>query len=409
MGGATVFDRRPNAPDLPAVQLPPPQFHSMNPFHKPAYQPSTTLTSVGNLLTPPSNSSADGISPSSGISSSAPLSSHGAVQAYTPNGTGGMWPPPSTTGSTPYGYQSSGTPVSFPSGRALFSPSLNSIVGGTRSPAASDSLPPPPFEIPQYSQSMPMSAPTSYSQHQGYNPGVHGQHTPVSAPVTQASPVSAQDAFARPPPTPTYYTQQQSSTSSQHGYSYSGPSPVQQSPMTSNPLKMSPVNQHGSIPPLQSHSTQQYSQHRPYSYPMNQPVLSNVANPNGQLTLVGGGMPHGMMQGFNSGHAAQMHQLYGHHPQQPNAQNDRPFRCDQCPQSFNRNHDLKRHKRIHLAVKPFPCGHCDKSFSRKDALKRHVLVKGCGNKTASTAEVKEIDPSQSPEPKSESTGHSPHQ
>jgi uncharacterized Zn-finger protein len=40
-----------------------------------------------------------------------------------------------------------------------------------------------------------------------------------------------------------------------------------------------------------------------------------------------------------------------------------------CPQSFNRNHDLKRHKRIHLAVKPFPCTNCEKSFSRKDALK----------------------------------------
>lgn len=48
---------------------------------------------------------------------------------------------------------------------------------------------------------------------------------------------------------------------------------------------------------------------------------------------------------------------------------DRPFKCDQCPQSFNRNHDLKRHKRIHLAVKPYPCGECEKSFSRKDALK----------------------------------------
>ncbi|KAK9477825.1 hypothetical protein V1514DRAFT_282013 [Lipomyces japonicus] len=58
---------------------------------------------------------------------------------------------------------------------------------------------------------------------------------------------------------------------------------------------------------------------------------------------------------------------------------DRPFKCDQCPQSFNRNHDLKRHKRIHLDVKPFPCPNCDKSFSRKDALKRHSLVKGCGS------------------------------
>jgi uncharacterized Zn-finger protein len=70
--------------------------------------------------------------------------------------------------------------------------------------------------------------------------------------------------------------------------------------------------------------------------------------------------------------------MYGHHPGPQQAQNDRPFKCDQCPQSFNRNHDLKRHKRIHLAVKPFPCGHCEKSFSRKDALKRHILVKGCG-------------------------------
>lgn len=60
-----------------------------------------------------------------------------------------------------------------------------------------------------------------------------------------------------------------------------------------------------------------------------------------------------------------------------NSFSNRPFKCDQCFQSFNRNHDLKRHKRIHLAVKPFPCPSCKKSFSRKDALKRHILVKGC--------------------------------
>jgi hypothetical protein len=53
----------------------------------------------------------------------------------------------------------------------------------------------------------------------------------------------------------------------------------------------------------------------------------------------------------------------------PNAQTDRPFRCDECLQSFNRNHDLKRHKRIHEAVRPFPCDFCSKSFSRKEALK----------------------------------------
>ncbi|KAK9365263.1 hypothetical protein V1509DRAFT_633649 [Lipomyces kononenkoae] len=73
--------------------------------------------------------------------------------------------------------------------------------------------------------------------------------------------------------------------------------------------------------------------------------------------------------------------LHQHIPQQQPHQvppQERPFKCDQCPQSFNRNHDLKRHKRIHLDVKPFPCPNCDKTFSRKDALKRHTLVKGCG-------------------------------
>jgi hypothetical protein len=107
------------------------------------------------------------------------------------------------------------------------------------------------------------------------------------------------------------------------------------------------------------------------------------------------------MPGFNSGHAAAMPHFMGHPQHQQPAANDRPFKCDQCPQSFNRNHDLKRHKRIHLAVKPFPCNHCDKSFSRKDALKvcpghyidecmewmlmseqRHILVKGCGKAAA---------------------------
>jgi len=92
--------------------------------------------------------------------------------------------------------------------------------------------------------------------------------------------------------------------------------------------------------------------------------------------------------------------MYGHHPGQQQQQNDRPFKCDQCPQSFNRNHDLKRHKRIHLAVKPFPCGHCEKSFSRKDALKRHILVKGCGKSPTNGTSNANGD-SQSPVDKSE--------
>ncbi|ROT37541.1 hypothetical protein SODALDRAFT_340774 [Sodiomyces alkalinus F11] len=113
-------------------------------------------------------------------------------------------------------------------------------------------------------------------------------------------------------------------------------------------------------------------QYQTYSMQMPVPVVTNIGGPGGPLA---------MMQGVHFagfGHHPAAHHFYGHGraPIQP----DRPFKCDQCPTAFNRNHDLKRHKRIHLAVKPFPCDYCDKSFSRKDALKRHVLVKGCGQK-----------------------------
>jgi uncharacterized Zn-finger protein len=87
------------------------------------------------------------------------------------------------------------------------------------------------------------------------------------------------------------------------------------------------------------------------------------------MQMVGGmNMPGGYQPQHMGNH------MYIGHPGQQQQQNDRPFKCDSCPQSFNRNHDLKRHKRIHLAIKPFPCGHCEKSFSRKDALKVRTIA-----------------------------------
>ncbi|KAI0798556.1 hypothetical protein BC629DRAFT_1285792 [Irpex lacteus] len=49
---------------------------------------------------------------------------------------------------------------------------------------------------------------------------------------------------------------------------------------------------------------------------------------------------------------------------------DRPFKCTSCPASFARNHDLKRHVKLHDRT-AWKCLGCDKVFSRRDAIKRH--------------------------------------
>ncbi|PVV03907.1 hypothetical protein BB560_001598 [Smittium megazygosporum] len=96
----------------------------------------------------------------------------------------------------------------------------------------------------------------------------------------------------------------------------------------------------------------------------------------------------------------------------------RPFKCPTCDQSFSRNHDLKRHVKIHTGVKPYKCKRCNKSFGRSDALKRHGMVKRCrmlekanklkqenaasGNKDKS----KKNEPSSGPKQASKTTGKS---
>nr|KAJ3403733.1 hypothetical protein HK105_004017 [Polyrhizophydium stewartii] len=57
--------------------------------------------------------------------------------------------------------------------------------------------------------------------------------------------------------------------------------------------------------------------------------------------------------------------------------NPKPFKCEMCASTFSRNHDLKRHVRIHLGIRPYRCDLCGKSFTRMDALHRHTSVRGC--------------------------------
>ncbi|MCJ1466218.1 hypothetical protein MMC07_004837 [Pseudocyphellaria aurata] len=437
--GSSLTARRSATSNLPNFELPPPpklvqKYHAYTNGNSNTMngQPAAAAVSVGNLLTPPTNIPGDSLSPiSSGVNSVSPAGA--GVTSYT---SSSYWPPHSGTAPIPYSFSTgTGTPQAWQAplnplfsgnARGLFSPSLGSLVRGSSSPAT-EGLPPPPYDLnqlPPFPGSTPMSMSTpanlpAISNQQALAQTYMNVQSAVPASTAQTSPVNAPDSYLqRPPPTPSYYAgSQPSSTPQQTNFpTFATASPVQQSPIGVAPpgSRMSNGAQAPGMQPATLQQSNQYGRPYPsYSLPtingsgMTGPIMSNVHSPGGQMAMIGtmshhglpGGISSGMMAGFNSGHSAQMHQMYG--PQQT-PHNERPFKCDQCPQSFNRNHDLKRHKRIHLAVKPFPCGHCEKSFSRKDALKRHILVKGCGKNQSALATSKDQD-SLSPVDKSEVT------
>lgn len=411
----SLTQRRPAANNLPNFELPAPFPHQLQQkFSLPQLHAAQQTTSVGggNLLTPPSTVPGDALSPVSSILNSATSSAHGMSSNYNYG-----WPP-LNTGLTPLmGTASGNTPQPWPGAlnpvKGLFSPSLAGSLprADSNSPTAGEGLPPPPYDLnalPPLPSSMSMGAPGNLpalaAQQQATMQAILNQNqnqqtqTPMSATGTQSSPVHGTEPYSqRPQSTPgTFYSHSQPSSAQQSTFPpfNNQSSPVQQSPMSAPPQgsRISPMSAQSATfpPPGNSFARSSYAPYLPaMSAPaqLQGPIMSNMHNPGnpmGMMGMQGHGLPGALMTGYNSGHAAQLQQqMYGT-PQQT-SHNERPFKCDQCPQSFNRNHDLKRHKRIHLAVKPFPCGWCEKSFSRKDALKvcspdcmlSHLLLTSC--------------------------------
>jgi hypothetical protein len=86
---------------------------------------------------------------------------------------------------------------------------------------------------------------------------------------------------------------------------------------------------------------------------------------------------------------SRLYNLRGH---QRNHSSHRPFRCIACPASFARNHDLKRHLKLHDKT-AWRCEGCNKVFSRRDAIKRHktgIKNRGPKSEICLVAEVTEV-------------------
>lgn len=357
----------------------------------PFLQPILPQVSGRNHLTSTSGVS-DSISPpSSSLNSSSSQSPHTGITQY--NSQNG-WSVPNTSSYT-YGSITSGVQPSAMSSnysRHLYSPSVPGAPGGpgqpsygtrgSQPPATADSLAPPydnvnhPFPMSMagaatshssFATQPPHSQHSQHPQHsQHLQHGILSPHT--TQPPSPALTASA-DNYTRAPPTASYYTAS-SSTPQQPpfpAFPPPHPSPSQLSSTTGGgPTRAIPSlsSQHhasmGTLPPY-GNRHYNYSTPVPNMGPM---VLSNMGNPGGQMHLMGTANP--LSPYHHAGHGLPHHSMYAG---PPNAQQDRPYRCDTCHISFNRNHDLKRHKRIHLAIKPYPCVYCDKAFSRKDALR----------------------------------------
>ena len=135
---------------------------------------------------------------------------------------------------------------------------------------------------------------------------------------------------------------------------------------SSMPQTYNDVNEYNNY----SNYNSNYDQHGYYN--VNQlPVSTHLFNPSSQQFSTNNQIKRSVNHNSNVAGGNYLH--------------EKPFRCSICNQDFSRNHDLKRHQRIHTEVKPF-IGICGKAFSRKDALKRHLLVKGCSNNSQQSSQ-----------------------
>ncbi|KJZ74795.1 hypothetical protein HIM_05912 [Hirsutella minnesotensis 3608] len=399
---ATSFSsRRAAANALPAFSLPPPnaEIPSMD------TSPSSIFSSQSLTSSP---GAGDGLSP--GMSSVNTASSQGSQQqssnqyhlyansgpvqpswetstgpSFHVNTSSQAQSAHQTPGPSPYGPRSS---IYAPQSAMGFSSQRSS-----QSPATgADGLSAPPYDTVHHSFNASLSNGGGGPGSGGGGGGLAGHHSlsPIQAtphnafstphhstqPPASSAPAPVDSyAHSRPPSTSAYYAA--TTTPHQPTFPSYAPHPghSQPSPTSSAPRGMGSLSGPSMGPP-QGYRTA-YNPYPNLSHPINGPVMSNIHQPGSQMSVISGlGMSHAY-----GGHTL----MYGHPHAQPQSQPERPFKCEQCTQSFSRNHDLKRHRRIHLAVKPFPCNFCSKSFSRKDALKRHRLVKGCENKAAEAA------------------------
>lgn len=335
--------RRPPTMSLGPFQLPPPEIPSTQKLSSvPATsssqaRPSSKVFSVSSVLTPTAGTTGEGLSPlSAGVPSSQDSQSGHSYYGHVT----GQWQMPGNPGNyTSYSPGHQHPQLSYP--RQVVPPQLSY----------------PPARHPH--------SPVHYQHdHSGYPTAL-----PSSAPPSQpATPMLASHAPMTQPPA-TGGSLGRPSTTGPPATSLYAPSTTIFPP---SPPIVSPTTMAGAPKPTTTtapgagiggiQAPRSFGSGFPPFGRSGSGVLENLGHPGGPLLINPMGRP-----GLPRPMPTPMVQRYRTTPPPPLP--DRPFRCDQCPQSFNRNHDLKRHKRIHLAIKPFPCGFCDKSFSRRDALK----------------------------------------